>query len=99
MVQDNIFGDDVLAWLDRVGSRPRHLVVLRPSVDVVAAREAERMRRIGKVAYRPGGHTIEELDRALAATPRVGLWLDTSGQTPEHTVSEILLRRDQARLD
>jgi chloramphenicol 3-O-phosphotransferase len=98
VVQDNIFGDDVVRWLDRIKSRPRHLVVLRPSAEVVAAREAERQVATGKVAYRPEGFTIEGLSRELDATPRVGLWLDTSSQTPEETVSEVLLRQEEARI-
>ncbi len=35
VVQDNIFGLDVVAWLRNRTARPRHLVVLRPSVSVV----------------------------------------------------------------
>jgi hypothetical protein len=96
VVQDNLFGDDVAAGLDRVRARPRHLVVLRPSVDVVAAREDARRTATGKVAYRSGGFTIAELDAHLDRTPRAGLWLDTSAQTPEETVAEILARRDEA---
>src|SRR5690349_15279863 len=34
VVQDTIYGDDVTTWLDRI-SRPRHLVVLRPSIDAI----------------------------------------------------------------
>jgi hypothetical protein len=51
------------------------------------------------MAYRPGSWTIEELDRALREeTPRLGLWLDNSDQTPTETVDEILARREEARL-
>src|ERR1051325_2375185 len=32
VVQDNIYGPDVVAWLESITARPRHLVVLRPSV-------------------------------------------------------------------
>src|SRR4051812_20871439 len=42
VVQDNIFGDDVTTWLDRVQTRPARLVVLCPSDDVVAKRDAAR---------------------------------------------------------
>jgi len=96
VVQDNLFGPDVVAWLDRVKARPRHLVVLRPSRDTVAAREQARTRATGKVAYRPGSFSIADLDDALAATPRIGLWLDTSRQTPQETVTEILAREAEA---
>src|SRR5262245_61734126 len=58
VVQDNIFGSDVRSWLRSITSRPRHLIVLRPAVAVVAQREADRTAATGKVAYRPGGFTI-----------------------------------------
>jgi len=96
VVQDNIFGADVLRWLEQVRGSPRRLVVLRPSTEVVAERDAERHERTGRVAYRPGGFTIDGLDAALATTPRIGLWLDTSGQTPAETVREIILRAGDA---
>ncbi len=99
VVQDNIFGDDVATWLAQVDARPRHLVVLRPSIAVVNSRDAERQRTLGKIAYRPGDHTIEQLDAALGETPRIGLWLDSSGQTPAETVTEILTRKTEARID
>jgi chloramphenicol 3-O-phosphotransferase len=92
IVQDNIFGTDVTRWLNGIDARPRHLVVLRPSVEVVAARDASRTAVTGKVAYRPGEFNIRDLDDALAQTPSIGLWLDTSQQTPEETVAEILDR-------
>ncbi len=80
-------------WLrDYVGmieSRPLCVVALVPRPDVVAAREAAR----SKSAYRPGFDTIADLDHALRVeTPRIGLWLDTSEQTPAETVDEIVAR-------
>jgi hypothetical protein len=98
VVQDNIFGADVVRWLELIRSRPRQLVVLRPGKDVVAARDAERRARTGKVAYRPGEFTIDGLDAALGETPRIGLWLDTSDQTPRQTVREIMLRVEEATI-
>jgi AAA domain-containing protein len=98
VVQDNIFGADVVRWLEMVRARPRRLVVLRPSKDVVAAREAERHARTGKVAYRPGEFSIDGLDAALGETPRIGLWLDTTDQTPKETVREIMLRATEATI-
>lgn len=38
VVQDNIYGADVPTWIQAVRPRTTYLVVLRPSVDVVAAR-------------------------------------------------------------
>lgn len=96
VVQDNIYGPDVVGWLERVAARPVHLVVLRPSVEVVAAREAERHRRTGKTAYR-GDYTPARNDADLATTPaHLGLWIDTSAQTPSETVEAILSRQAEA---
>lgn len=99
VVQDNVFGDDVVAWLSRISTRPRYLVVLRPSPAVVAERDDERRRATGKVAYRPGESTIADLDGFLDETPRIGLWLDTSSQSATETVDEILTRRAEALID
>jgi hypothetical protein len=99
VVQDNIFGPDVVRWLETVRARPRHLVVLRPSVDTVRAREQARHQATGKTAYRPGEFTPEDLDEHLAATPRIGLWLDNSALTAAQTVQEILLNRAAAVVD
>jgi predicted kinase len=99
VVQDNIFGDDVLVWLARVTGRPRHLVVLRPSRAVVNEREQARRVATGKVAYRPDEFNIEQLQGFLDATPRIGLWLDTSAQSPLETVSEIVGRSSEAEVD
>ena len=97
-VQDNIYGKDVEVWLDSVVMRPRHLVVLRPSVSVVATRDAERQRTTGKTAYH-GEFTPAVNDADLASTSRsLGLWIDTSVQTPEETVQEILARSAEARI-
>jgi hypothetical protein len=99
VVQDNIFGEDVRTWLERVAARPRHLVVLRPSLTVVLERENAREREGGKVAYRPGETDASQLDALLTSTTRIGLWLDTSAQTPIETVQTIVERQDEAAVD
>jgi hypothetical protein len=99
VVQDNIFGADVPRWLARIAARPRHLVVLRPSVAVVWQREQQRHAATGKTAYRPGEFTAEDLDEHLAATPRIGLWLDTSAMSPAETVEVILRHQSEAVVD
>jgi len=96
VVQDNIYGADVVAWLGRVQARPLYLVVLRPSVATVAARHEHRRLETGKVAYR-GGYTAAHNDADLAGTPaELGLWLDTSAQTSQETVREVLARAREA---
>lgn len=98
-VQDNIYGADVERWLGSIAARPLHLVVLRPSLAAVQAREAARQSATGRVAYR-GGFTPAENDAHLATTPRdLGLWLDTSSQTPEATAHEILARATEAQVE
>jgi chloramphenicol 3-O-phosphotransferase len=93
IVQDVILGADVPRYLDLLRTRPRHLVVLAPSPEAVAAREARR----AKKGY--GDWTIEALDRSLREdTPRLGLWLDTSGEPPAETVGRILQRLPEARI-
>ena len=99
LVQDNIYGPDVATWLDEVAVRPRRLVVLRPSLSAIASRDRERMRTTGKVAYGPDGFSAAGLDRLLDATPRIGLWLDTTLQSPEDTVREIVSRSAEALVD
>jgi hypothetical protein len=99
VVQDNIYGPDVISWLTSVRARPRRLVVLRPSLEVVARREEQRAAATGKVAYREGGDTIASLDSLLAATPCLGLWLDTSEMSPEVAVDSIVAQADRTVVD
>jgi hypothetical protein len=94
VVQDVVLGSDLVPYLDLISTRPRHLVVLAPRADVVAARELAR----SKQGY--GDWTVEALDRSLRAdTPRIGLWLDNSDQTPDETADAILARLADARID
>jgi chloramphenicol 3-O-phosphotransferase len=85
--------DDVVAgsllqdYEAMIRSRPCHVIVLLPSLEAVAAREAEREHK----GY--GAWTVEQLyDGFVSDTPRLGTWLDTSELTPEETVEAILLR-------
>lgn len=88
ILQDVILEDDLPAMVGSVRARPVLLVVLDPDADTVTAREAAR----SKTAYR-AGITVGLLQASLRQrTPRLGLWLDNSGQTPAQTVDEILAR-------
>jgi hypothetical protein len=92
IVQDVIAGRFLTEYVELVTSRPRRVVVLAPKASVVARREAAR----SKVAYTPA-FTPAAFDAAFRAdTPRIGLWLDTSRQTPAETVDEIITRADEA---
>jgi cytidylate kinase len=89
VVQDVVLGPSLATYADMIRSRPLIVVVLAPRADVIAGREAGR----SKVAYRDGRFGIAALDDGLRnGTPRIGLWLDNSDQTPEQTVDEIVAR-------
>lgn len=91
IVQDVTLGADLKRFIKYVRTRPLRVVVLAPGPAAVERRERER----AKTGY--GTWTIAQLDAALRnETPRVGLWLDTSYQSPGETVDEILARSDEA---
>lgn len=93
VVQDVVLGPELAYFVDSVRTRPLMVVVLAPDAETVARRERGR----AKKAY--GTWTVEALDEALRRdTPRLGLWLDTSRQTPAETVEEILARSAEARV-
>ena len=54
--------------------------------------------RSRQTAYGGARHTAEDLDRALQEeTPRIGLWIDSTDQTPDDTVAEIVRRPQTPR--
>jgi len=92
VVQDIILGDLLEEYVALVRARPLRVVVLAPSIGAVADRERAR----GKVGY-GSTWTPERLDAVLRRdTPRLGLWVDSSDETPEETVGGILARLDDA---
>jgi len=87
VTQDIIVGDHLAEMTTMIKSRPLFLIVLAPSAVTIAGRERAR----DKTAY--DTWTIEQLDHVLRhETPRLGLWLDTSGQTAVESSGEILAR-------
>jgi chloramphenicol 3-O-phosphotransferase len=87
IVQDVILGSHLAEMTAMIHSRPLLVIVLAPQAAAIADREQSR----GKTAYGPWA--IEQLDTVLRHdTPRLGLWLDTSSQTPAETADEILSR-------
>ncbi len=87
VAQDVILGDYLPEMVRMIRRRPLLVMVLAPRPDVAAARDAAR----AKHAY--GTWSADQLDGILQNhTPRLGLWLDTSAQTPDQTVDEILAR-------
>lgn len=84
VLDDIVVGDrlgHLLAELDDVDFL---FVLLTPSLAAVREREHER----GTELWREW----EWLSEAVRSTPKVGLWLDSTGQTPEETVDEIMRR-------
>jgi chloramphenicol 3-O-phosphotransferase len=94
IVQDVILGAHLTEMTTMIRSRPLLVIVLAPKVSTIADREKNR----GKTAY--DTWAITQLDNVLRhETPRLGLWLDTSSQTPAETADEILARAwDEARI-
>ncbi len=89
-----MLGEDLTTYVGLVRTRPRHVVVLAPSPEAVATREAAR----SKTGY-GAGWTVGALDRVLRTrTPRIGLWLDTAELTVGQTVKAILAERERARV-
>lgn len=90
--QDVILGPTLSRIAELLRGRSFGIVVLCPSPDAVAEREAGR----AKTGY--GAWTPADLDRGLRAdTPRLGLWLDSSGMTVGATVDAILDRIAETR--
>ncbi|WP_410787172.1 phosphotransferase-like protein [Kribbella sp. C-35] len=91
---DIILGDHVERWFARLHDVDPYLVVLVPSAKSIVEREIGRG---GANSYRDWGPSLEDGVRALMTsldeTPRRGLWLDTTGQTPAQTVDEIDLEK------
>ena len=93
VLQDIYVGPALANVIGRLEISPLYVVVLSPRPDVVAAREVKRE----KSGY--GEWDVQAFcDGFVNETPHVGLWLDTSEQTPEETVDEILHRRYDARV-
>ena len=85
VVQDVIIGSDLAGFIRRITTPDRDLVVLSPSVTALEWREQQRS-KAGYVHFSPGA-----LDEVLRReTAQIGYWLDSSAQTPEETVDDIL---------
>ncbi len=91
IVQDVIIGVELERFVARLQTPNRYLVVLSPSVSALEWREEQRSKQ-GYVHFSPG-----VLDAVLRSeTARIGYWLDSSAQTPEETVADILAHLDRA---
>ncbi|MFD8815157.1 AAA family ATPase [Streptomyces sp. NPDC059627] len=94
IVQDVLIGPELESYVERIRTRPLHVVVLAPSPEAVARREAGRP----KTGY-GAGWTIADLDAELRLrTEPLGLWLDTSALTVAQTVEAILTGTERTRV-
>lgn len=90
VLQDIILGEHLQNVVNHIRSRPLSVVVLAPSVEAVAERNAERQATRGNAAYQPGQADISMFDDWLrSTTPRIGCWLDTSELSVADTVAYI----------
>ena len=93
VLQDIIIAGHLTDVVSAIRTRPLYVVVLAPRAEVVQRREDDRQAAQGKTAYKPGNQSVAELDAVFRAeTPKIGMWIDTSDQTIEQTVDEVLAR-------
>lgn len=93
IVQDVVIGAELSRFVQLISCPERFLVVLSPTVSALTERERQRT----KDAYTH--FTPVALDAALRQeTSRIGYWLDSSAQSPEETVDDILAHLEQARV-
>lgn len=85
VLDEIIIGDRVPHLLEEVGARPFMFVMLTPGLDVVRQREAGRGTRL----HEQWGWMDDEI---RTGTQRIGLWIDSSGQTAGETVDKIMAR-------
>lgn len=84
VLQDVILGPMLQEIVELIRNQPLYVIVLTPSQEAVAGREAARPKK----GY--GLWTISELDRQLREeTPKLGMWLDTTNLSPAETVEQI----------
>jgi hypothetical protein len=91
--QDVILGEYLNEVHTRLSRWSPGVLVLNPTLDVVARRDAERR----KTAY-AGDWTPASLVAGLEHTPRIGLWLDTSAMTVEETADFVLRHAEATRI-
>lgn len=91
IIDDIIVGERVAQLRDALRDMEFMFVLLVPTAEAVRDRERQR----GTELWREWEWLTESIART---TPRIGLWLDSSGQSAEQTVEEILRRAWQEAL-
>ena len=86
VVDDIIIGERLSHLREELGGVPFRLVVLAPQVETVIARDAARDKTVG-------AEWAHYLDGEQKKTMKgVGMWIDSSAQAPDETVTEIMSR-------
>ena len=85
VLDDIVVGTRVHDVIDELAGTLFYFVLLMPDPETVRERERGRGSRL----YEEWEWFTESI---AGTTPRVGLWLDTSHQTPDQTVDEIMAR-------
>jgi cytidylate kinase len=86
VIDDVVIGSRLNELRADVRSRPLFFVLLLPRLEIVRQRNAQRP---NKDVFAIWQHLY---DVTIRETPRLGLWLDTSDQTPEESVHHIMTR-------
>jgi hypothetical protein len=95
VVEDVIVGPILRDFLSMIPVPEFHLVFLDPDAAAIERRERGR----NQIAYGPGRWSVGGLQALLREeTDRIGLWLDTSGQSAGETVEAILADLDASRV-
>lgn len=87
VLQDNYIGHEINTLLETIESTPLYLITLNPSRETVMQREWQRAKK--------GYHSFDVAslyDTLQIENPKIGLWVDSSRQSPEETAAEILRR-------
>jgi cytidylate kinase len=93
ILQDVVIGAELAGFVQRIRTPQRYLAVLSPSVDALEWRERQRAKE-GYTHFSPA--VLDEVLRR--ETARIGYWLDSSAQTPDETVDDILANLERARV-
>jgi predicted ATPase len=89
VIDDIVIGAHVAEYVSELGGRPLQFVMLAPSPSVIRERETSRQKHV----FEAWGHLDEVIRRQRE---RVGLWIDSSEQTAEQTVDEIVRMAEKA---
>lgn len=88
VIDDLIIGERFGHLRSELAGTPFWLVILAPDLETVIARDARRQKSVGKEWSRYLNGELLRMRRDI------GLWVDSSSQTPDETVAEIMARID-----